>query len=186
MRNILIALLLIIVAGCSRMADQTKWMASVHPLQSATLHKIRIEQSDVTKFVGLLALEPRADGIWCILLDATGIPLIKGLVSTDGTMRVEYSVSSQLASRLPDLLGRVIEYTYFIPASPDCPWYDPYRVCFSRDDSGSIVKWRKLGPVRLWQVDKKHYKDQGETITVKMNIRSVLITLQHLDEGLGN
>ena len=60
------------------------------------------------------------------------------------------------------------------------------RVCFSSDDSGSIVKWRKLGPVRLWQVDKKHHNDQGETITVKMNIPSVLITLQSLDNEPGN
>lgn len=181
MRYLLLFILIFTLTGCCMAPDRMQFIAE-KPIKEATLHKIRIQQAKVTKFSGLLALEPRTEGIWCVLLDATGIPLLKGLVTPDGTMQVKYSVGAIQESKLPDLLARVIEYSYYSPASFECPWYAPYRVCTSSDASGNRTKWKKLGPIRLWQVDSKNLADKGEMLTITMTLSSVRVTLQPLAE----
>ncbi len=186
MRSLCLLFILISIAGCAGIAEQTDSISSVSPVDSSTLYTIRIEQSDTTRFSGLLAIEPRTDGMWTILLDATGIPLLKGLVRSDGTLEMAYCVDALRSGGMPDLLSRIIEYTYFLAARHDCPWYAPYRVCFSRDEAGSLVKWQKIGPFNPWVVKRQLHEERGETITMHLKIPPVRVTLQHLAEEKGN
>lgn len=181
MRYLLLIFLIFILTSCCRTANQPLW-TSGEPLKSSVLYKIRIQQAEVTKFSGLLALEPKIDGIQCVLLDATGIPLLKEFITPNGTMQVEHSVGTIKDSKLPNLLNRVIEYSFYTPAATDCPWYDPYRVCIENNALGKRTKWKKLGPVRLWQVDRTHLADKREVISITMAFSTVRVTLQPLAE----
>ncbi len=142
----------------------------------STLYRFRLEHSDETKFSGLLALKPREDGMWSVLLDATGIPLVKMLVQTDGTKQIEYCATALRDSKLPELLGKLVEYIYFTPAKADCPWYALSRVCLETEDQKQSIKWKKWGPIRIWEVEQVPSAIQ-EKITVHMNLSSISVHL---------
>ena len=146
----------------------------------STLYRFRLEHSAETKFSGLLALKPREDGMWSVLLDATGIPLVKMLVKMDGTKQIEYCATALRESKLPELLGKLIEYIYFIPAREDCPWYILSRVCFETENQKQSVKWKKWGPLRIWEVEQ--VTSIQEKITVHMNLSSISVHLLRIDK----
>jgi hypothetical protein len=151
---------------------------------SSALYRFRLERSAVTKFSGLLALKPRKDGMWSVLLDATGIPLVKMLVHTDGTKQAEYCAAAICDSRLPELRGKVVEYIYFPPENADCPWYAFFSVCLETKDQAQSVKWKRMGPIRLWEVEQIP-PDMEERITVKMKLSSITVHLQRIENKSG-
>ena len=145
MKHILPWILLFTLTGCCRVAELPLWPGESKPDTSSALYRFRLERSAVTKFSGLLALKPREDGMWSVLLDATGIPLVKMLVHTDGTKQVEYCAATLCDSRLPELLGKVVEYIYFKPANADCPWYAFFSVCLETKGQEQHKKILNLG-----------------------------------------
>jgi hypothetical protein len=169
-------ILFLALAGCCQVTELPDWPVENNQGMESTLYRFRLEHSTETKFSGLLALKPREEGMWGVLLDATGVPLVKMLVQADGYQQVEYSATALRKSKLPELLGKLIEYIYFTPAGTDCPWYALSRVCIETKDQVQSIKWKKLGPLKLWEVEHS-----TEMITVHMNLSSISVHLLEIE-----
>lgn len=184
MKHFIPLILLLILTGCCQVAQQPLWPMTGESITSS-LYRFRLERSAETKFSGLLALKPREDGMWSVLLDATGIPLVKMLVHADGSRQIEYCAAALCDSRLPELLGNLIEYIYFIPANANCPWYAFFSVCLETDNQEQSVKWERFGPIRLWEVEQATTPAMQEKITVHMSLSSITVHLQRIDNEPG-
>jgi len=185
MKRLIPWIILLILTGCCRVAELPPWPAENRPDTTSSLYRFRLERSSETKFSGLLALQPRAGGIWSGLLDATGVPLVKMVVYPDGTRHLEYCATALHGSRMPELLGKLVEYIYFTPAAADCPWYAFSCVCLAAETPEQMVKWKRMGLLRLWEIEKMSPPDAGEKITVHLNLSSVTVHLDHMDNKTG-
>jgi hypothetical protein len=141
------------------------------------LYQFRLERSGQTKLAGLLAIRHQADGVWGGLLDATGIPLVKLLVTPAGNNEIEYCAATVCDTKLPEVIGKLIHSIYFRPADPECPWYTVSCVC-AQSAGDKKVKWNKTGPFRSWEITMEKPGTIEEKIAMKMYFSSVLVQLQ--------
>jgi hypothetical protein len=177
-------ILLLCLTGCCRVAELPRWPAESESDTASALYRFRLERSGTAKFSGLLALKPRTNGMWSALLDATGAPLAKMIIHPDGSTQVEYRAAAIRDTRLPELLGKLVEYIYFTPASAECSRYAFSCVCLEQETPEQAVKWKRLGPLRLWEVEQTTTALQ-ERITVHLKLSSILVHLERMDGEAG-
>lgn len=180
MKRLLPLLLLVTLASCCRVSGLPVRPEAGTDAIFPALFSFRLEHKGVPKFSGLLALENHDRGIWCVLLDATGIPLVKELVAEDGSLEITYRAGALKNNRLPDLLGKVVHSIYFTTGVTDCSWYMLSCICSDSPSPDRTVKWRKFGPVRLWEVNKKVTPAQTTELAVRF-FPSLLVQLQRLE-----
>jgi len=175
--------LLFVLTGCCRVAEMPQWPAAATENDISALYRFRLEHAGTTKFSGLLILKAQADGISSILLDASGLPLIRQEVYPDGSRRVESCAAPLRETRFPELLGKLVEYIYFTPGRNSCPWYAFTCVC-QENGKDRQLKWKRFGPLHLWEVEQSITEQMKEINTVRMNLSSITAYLQEIDNGL--
>lgn len=183
MRYFLPFLFLLAMTGCCRIQTDLPWPQESQDERTSELYRFHLERSGTTKLSGLLALQPKEEGMWSVLLDATGVPLVKMLVRSDGAKKVEFCAAAVCDTRLPEVLGKLVDYIYFMPAGTDCPWYAFSCTCMVDEGAGRRVRWERFGPFRLWEVDRVLSPGQKEKIHVRMYFSSVTVQLDRM-EGL--
>ena len=171
------------LAGCApHAAPPARPSASGETGENGALYRIRIRRGSETRFSGLIGLQPVSKGMETVLLDATGVPLVKGLVLPNGNMDIDYAPKVLQEKRLPELIGKLVKYIYFTSGTMDCSWYIPYQVCQDSCEPGSRIKQAKFGPLRLWQVQTVHRGAVGETIEVETLLPPLVITMDRVSQ----
>lgn len=182
MKHFLLCILMLGLSGCCTIVETPFLQKETLPDQASELYRFHLERSGTTGLSGLLALKPRENGMWGVLLDATGVPLVKLLVMPDHSYDIKYCATAVCETRLPELLGKLIDYIYFIPANEECPWYALSCICQVTDDSGRSIKWKRFGPLHLWEVEYERPSMESEEITIHMKLSSVTVRLQRMEK----
>ena len=113
------------------------------------------------------------------------IPLIKLFNEPDEEPSLEYCAAPVCDTRLPEIVGKLIDYLYFTPADAACPWYAFSRVC-TKTENGKTSKWHKLGPFRSWEIDYLAEKNGNMNMDVAMYFSTVKIHLQQIPDPVNN
>ncbi len=169
------------MAGCCKISELPLSAMKGISEEPAALYTFRLEQSQANRFSGLLATKPRENGMWSVLLDATGVPLIKMLVKANGAKQVEHCAAAVCDTRLPALLGNLVDYMYFMPASSECPWYALTCICQETDALNRSIKWKRIGPLHLWELERPAIAGKNEKITLHLGLSSITVHLQRID-----
>lgn len=186
MRFLFSIFLLVLLASCCRIDEMPTLQKVSKPESVSELFQFRLERSGKTKLSGLLAIKQQENGIWNGLLDATGIPLVKMLVGADGSKHLEYCSKAVCDTKLPEILGKLVDYIYFMPANAECPWYAFSCICEESENGQISTKWKKFGPLSVWKVDHLTTPGNKEKIEVRMYFSSVKVHLQRIDSSTKN
>ena len=120
---------------------------------SARLLQIRIERWGEVRFSGLLALRQRGEGLYYILLDATGVKLLEVAVDGAGEYRLIHAKGGLQDSALGGFLAEVLIRTYGQePATLPCAGTWLYQLCREENTGNGWRKYGQVGPLQLWQV----------------------------------
>jgi hypothetical protein len=145
------------------------------------LLSIRIERWDTVRFSGLLGLRETAEGLYYVLLDATGVKLLEVEVAGDGSdtlLRLDGPLKkTDFAPFLSEALLRIYLQE---PVGRPCSGSWVYQVC--RED-GEDNGWRKIGqvgPFKVWQVSASRVPSgaDGETVIYRQPWLGVRIFLE--------
>ena len=117
------------------------------------LMNIRIERWGTTRFSGLIALQERANGIYYILLDATGVKLMEALVKEDGNHELVRVHGALKDTRLPEFLSASLKKIYLIePDTLPCSRSLLLWFCMEKSEDNHWHKYAQAGPFKLWSV----------------------------------
>ena len=177
MRYLLLLALLGLAGCCGIRQEIPELQKNLQTEFTDRLYQFRLERSGQTKLAGLLALKQQGDTMWGGLLDATGIPLLKLQVTEEGNHEIEYCSAAVCDTRLPEMIGKLINSIYFTPPNNECPWYTVSCIC-EESVNDERIKWKKFGPFRSWELTQKNPGAPGETIFMKMYFSSVQIRLK--------
>lgn len=141
--------------------------------EKAKLLNIRIERWQELRFSGLLAVRQEQDGLYYMLLDATGVKLLEARVSNAGEHVLIHANGALKETGLDEFLSEALARIYlFWPEQLPCSgsWFHSF--CY-RDTAASVApsEWNKtvrLGPLKLWQVTGPK-RGHGATAPVSYN-----------------
>ncbi|MDH3347692.1 MAG: hypothetical protein OEM02_06290 [Desulfobulbaceae bacterium] len=147
----LLFLVLWCCVGCSARSPFIGEPVAQRP-EAADLWGLRIVHRDSPKFSGIMGLEAREQGVYCVVLDATGVPLLEGVVMSPDTIEVTRCIEELRKRRFPELISRVVGGLYFTPLNSHCSWYDwGCAVRFDLENGpGEMVEYR-FGPFTGWR-----------------------------------
>ncbi len=117
------------------------------------LMNIRIERWGTTRFSGLIGLQERGNGIYYILLDATGVKLMEALVKEDGNHELVRAHGSLKDTQLPEFLSASLQKIYLLePDTLPCSRTFLLRFCMEKSEDNHWHKYAQAGPFSLWSV----------------------------------
>jgi hypothetical protein len=126
----------------------------------AQLLNIRIERWGEVRFSGLLALRQAGEGMYYVLLDATGVKLLEVAVAGDGKHRVLHAKGALQDSGLDEYLAVVLARIYLNePAALPCTGTWMYRIC-EEETSKGVEKYCLVGPLSIWEIVTERAKDR--------------------------
>lgn len=178
-------LFLLIITGCCPLTERVDRQSAGPAEVKSALYRFHLERAGETRLAGLLALNFHEDGIWCGLLDATGVPLIKMHVRPEGTTDIEYCAKAVSDTMLPEVLGKLVEYIYFTYPRDACSWYAFSCICEEKEGEWQGRKWKRFGPFHYWEVRQQNPPGKDENIEVRMYFSSVKVTLARIDNPAG-
>lgn len=124
------------------------------------LMNIRIERWGTTRFSGLIGLQQRDNGIYYVLLDATGVKLMEALVKEDGNHQLIRAHGSLKDTQLSEFLSESLQKIYLIePEVLPCSRTVFLRFCMEKSEDNRWHKYAQFGPFRLWSVS--YYEDHN-------------------------
>ncbi len=120
---------------------------------SEQLLNIRIYRYGNLRFSGLMGITVRQGDQFIILLDASGIMLLKGQLTSTGKMAVSGGVKQITNSQLPQILAQSVLRIYSNePAKLPCSNNGLEKICQHHESSGDWSKTSRLGPFPFWKV----------------------------------
>ena len=177
---LLMLLVLWCCVGCAARSPYIGEPIAQRP-EAADLWGLRIVHGDVPKFSGIMGLEPREGGIYSVVLDATGVPLLEGVVMSPDTIEVTRCIDELRKRRFPELISRVVGGLYFTPLDLHCSWYD--WGCAVRSDldggQGEMVEYR-LGPFTGWRAIGKPRFEEALEMTVSFPFQGLDVYLKKM------
>jgi hypothetical protein len=117
------------------------------------LLNIRVERWDTVRFSGLLGLRETAEGLYYVLLDATGVKLLEVEVAGDGSHKL-LRVSGPLKKTdfAPFLSEALVRIYLQEPDEKSCVVSWLYQVCREEGEDKGWDKYGQAGPFKVWQV----------------------------------
>ncbi len=143
-------------AGCSLpLAQKNEKVVAPEPVPSA-LFNIRIERWGTQQLSGLLALLDRPTGLSYVLLDATGMKLLEGEISSENNSVNLPSggilKKSGLAGYFIQSLERVFLYE---PSKKPCGRSWLLQFCSEKEKGHTWYKTARFWPFTLWRAEGK-------------------------------
>lgn len=133
----------------------------------ARLFTVSIIQWGDLQFSGLLALQHRQDGLYYVVIDATGIKLIEAVVSLSGDHRLIHAVGSLKTSQLPNYLSTSLRRIYLLePLQSPCSQELLLSFCRERLKEHGWRKYVESGPFTVWEVCKSGMRSENEDSVV--------------------
>lgn len=154
MRNIFVAIVLCFMCtACSLPIKYNNIPESEVGTGDSQIMNIRIERWGTTRFSGLIGLQQRGNGIYYVLLDATGVKLLEALVKEDGNHELIRAHGSLKDTQLPDFLSKSLQKIYLLePEVIPCSRTLLLRFCKEKSEDNGWFKYAELGPFSLWAV----------------------------------
>lgn len=122
---------------------------------TARLFNIRIMRWGDLRFSGLLALQYRQNGLYYIVLDATGVKLIEAEVASAGDHMLIRAVGPLKTSQLPNYLSTSLKRIYLLePLQRPCSQEFLRSFCREPLPEHGWRKYMKSGPFTAWEVRK--------------------------------
>jgi len=168
MKNLIILLIgCILFSSCSFTGSEYNNPNILKAEKEAGLYNIRIERWGKIRFSGILALQQRKEGLYYVLLDATGVTLIEAEVSPSGDHRLIRANGSLKTSQLPHYLSTSLKKIYLLdPLQSPCD--RTLFLWFCKEPSGAQgwQKYVQAGPFTVWKVEKSERDGGKEETTV--------------------
>lgn len=126
-----------------------------------SLWELKINHWGKERFSGLLALRSFDSKLSVVILDATGIKLLTGVVAPTGPMQVTQALGVIQDKHLPAFLNNSLQAIFFeSPLSADsCVYSGCIQICNKKTAANSTLKEARLGPFLLWSVS--YFFDRG-------------------------
>jgi hypothetical protein len=178
----------LLMTSCSLpLAVQNKSIAEGNG-SSGVLLNIRIERWEKLRFSGLLGLREEAQGLYYVLLDATGVKLLEVEVARDGGHKPERASGPLKELNLVPFLSEALSRIYLQePARVPCAgsWF--HRLCREESEESGERSWYKYsrsGPFTIWQVTGRRTPAVGDEVVVYTQPwLGVTITLDRVASG---
>lgn len=178
MKILLFIAVSILLSSCSMVTSSR--VSDLIPDDSPQLKNIIIKSFGTQKFSGLLGLAEQQDGLYYLLLDATGLKLLEVEVYSNGDYTIKYGIKRLADSRLPQILARSLRNIYIIePAKLPCATDFVYNFCEEPVDRDTKIKYTRYGPFPGWKV-RLETSGNG-LITYSEPWVGLLITLSKID-----
>ena len=165
---LLLILSTFLMIGCAHRVPHSGEPMLIRP-QAADLWELKIVHREVPKFSGIMGLEKRERGVYCVVLDATGVPLLEGVVTSPTEMEVTRCLEELRRRRFPELMSRVVGALYLTPLEPSCPWYA--WGCAQRRPDGDGVQSvvYRLGFFTGWRAESRIEPDSERAGEMKVS-----------------
>ncbi len=162
MRWILLILIIQFISGCS--INKIPEHADLNfPYVEESLWKLTIEQWGTERFTGLLAVRTLGPDFHLVLLDATGIKLLKITMSDGSDVRVVSALKAVRDRGLPEYLSRSTSRIFdTMSGDVHCSRHGFIRICKKKPALDVERKEARFGPFLLWSVDYFYSKDVTE------------------------
>lgn len=180
MKNIVLLItFFIFLTSCSMPVTKTINVLQPFPDDSPQLKKIVIRSFGTEKFSGLLGLMEQQDGLYYILLDATGIKLLEAEIKIDGKYFITNGIKKLTEGSLPGVLAQSLRRIYIVePAELPCSTYFFQRLCRKKLNDDKWIKYSDQGPFTHWIV---HFDGNTDTlITLSQPWIGLRITLSEV------
>jgi hypothetical protein len=163
-RNIFVWIVLCFTfTACSLPIKHKSMMRGEAKTGDSQLLNIRIERWGTTRFSGLIALQERSNGIYYVLLDATGVKLMEAMVKEDGNHELVRAHGALKDTHLPEFLSESLQKIYLIePDILPCSRTLLLWFCMEKLEDNHWHKYMQAGPFRLWSVDYSAGKNNTE------------------------
>ncbi len=180
---------LLLIFLCLSLSNCASPKAPINPILTKkigenSLYKITIYHQEETKFSGIIGLKIRTDGIYCVLLDATGLSLFSGVVKTDGSIMLINSLDEIKKRKLPDLIAAMLWAVYLAQADAPCPWYRLHCIEHEKSHQGqkNIISSSYFGFLQSWQAIITLKNELPDTIYYTLKLQRVTIEMKKMQE----
>ncbi len=184
MKKLIMLLISCALSSCSFTGNVYNGLGISKVDRAARLYTIRIEQWGELRFSGILALQQRQEGLYYVMLDATGVKLIEAEVGLTGDHRLIRANGPLESSQLPHYLSTSLKRIYLLDPQ-DSPCSRNVLLWFCKELSGE-KGWKKYvqaGPFTVWRVEKNERdEDKSEIIVYSQPWLGVRIVLKGLDK----
>jgi len=134
---------------------------------ASTLYNIRIVRWGDLQFSGLLVLQYRQDGLYYVVLDATGVKLIEAEVTLSDDHRLIRALGPLKKSQLPRYLSISLKRIYLLePLQSPCSHEFMLSFCRERLQERGWRKYVESGPFTVWEVSKNGMDGDKEDLIV--------------------
>jgi len=140
-------------------------------LNKSCLWKIVVNRGGEEKFSGILAIKQHVDFISLVLLDPTGITLLKGEVFQSGDISLTSSLEKIKKSKIEDYMGKVVFRIFYLMPSDETCRKGFSRLCWVGTDIASVnKKIYTFGPFLFWSISyKSDGKEEGHIKNIEFN-----------------
>lgn len=182
MKNIMILIAFaILLASCSFPVTKTVNVLQSFPDDSPQLNRIVINSFGTERFSGLLGLKKQDNGLYYVLLDATGIKLLEAEVNNDGKYIIKNGLKKLIDSSLPTILALSLWRIYIVePIELPCSTHFFQKLCREQGSHDTWIKYSTKGPFTHWSIFFKEGVDPY--ITLSQPWIGLQITLSEVTE----
>jgi hypothetical protein len=184
MREYFILLILgLSLSSCATPVHKTNPL-NTQEQEEASLFSIKILHKNTVQFSGIIGLEMRTEGVYCVLLDATGLSLFEAIVQHDGSMDLINSLEAIQKRRLPEVIASALWAIFLAPADDNCPWYRLH--CVERkknmENKNIILTSSSFSFLRLWQTTVTLENNLPDTVEYSLPFQNVSIQMNKIKE----
>lgn len=154
LRIILLFCLLFSCVGCSLPKTRNISPTGLATVQDQSVFwKIRFFRWSKPVFSGLLGIKFEQHSLHYVLLDGSGITLVRARVDQSGKISNQSGIARIINSGLPNFLGSALTKIYFLePANMPCNHTFFFKLCKEQGKNG-IVKSLTTGPFPLYTIE---------------------------------
>lgn len=177
--------LLLFLSSCTfKPVEQKPQLMKLQSLNQS-LWQLKVIHNERPEFTGLVGVKITDKGINLVILDATGILLFKGLITSEGAIQPVGSFEKIRKSGLPDMLATIFNNinTCRIQTSSSCHWYFP--VCINKllPTDNRAVTIKRIGPYELWKITSFMNSRTIERILFSKRFQSLVLDMKRMKEA---
>jgi len=150
-----LALTLLVGGGCSTVGHPRRisWPVAGE-VTDGHLWTMELTAGGRERFTGLLATHLDGDGLHYVVLDPTGITLLRARLDHEGASHLEESLKPVRDTGLPKYLARAMERIFRAgPQDGECVRSGLIRFCDSSPNPHQRRREARAGPFLLWSVE---------------------------------